>query len=268
MSLKSAKSFLKNGAVAQLGERVVRNDEVAGSIPASSTKDRFPENLPPGWKSILGEEATKPYFQALTEFLKREYQSKKIIFPARENILRALRELDYENVKVVILGQDPYHGPHQAIGLSFAVPNSLKIKPPSLINIFKEIQEDTEEKIDMTKSDLSGWAHQGVLLLNTVLTVRAAQAFSHRDQGWEVFTDKIISSLNERKEPIVFLLWGSPAQKKAELITNKSHFILRAPHPSPLSAHRGFFGSKHFSKTNEILKKIGKAPIDWAKTSD
>ncbi|MBN8553990.1 MAG: uracil-DNA glycosylase [Deltaproteobacteria bacterium] len=240
-------------------------------MPASSINNsddsRFPNNLPPGWKKLLAEEATKPYFQSLTEFLKKEYQSKKIIYPARENILRAIRELDYDKVKVVILGQDPYHGPNQAIGLSFAVPNSLKIKPPSLMNIFKEIQSDLEEKIDMSKSDLSGWAHQGVLLLNTVLTVRAAEAFSHREKGWEIFTDKIISSLNERKEPIIFLLWGSPAQKKSELIKNKQHFILKAPHPSPLSAHRGFLGCQHFSKTNSILKKINELSIDWTKTS-
>jgi uracil-DNA glycosylase len=270
MPLKSQSVVQKKkngGAVAQLGERVVRNDEVTGSIPVSSTisKQRFPDNLPHGWKELLAPIAKESYFSKLADFLKREYMAKKNIYPAQQNILRALQLVDYQNVRVVILGQDPYHGAGQAMGLSFAVPNSLRLKPPSLQNIFKEIESDLNIKVPAGESELTGWAGQGVLLLNAVLTVRANQAFSHRDQGWEIFTDQIIQALNQRTEPIVFLLWGSPAQKKSALITNPQHSILTAPHPSPLSAHRGFLGCKHFSKTNAILKKWGHPPIDWSK---
>jgi uracil-DNA glycosylase len=232
-----------------------------------STNDRFPQSLPPSWRKRLGAEAEKPYFKSLVRFLNEERRSGTAIFPSKDDVLRAVRSLDLPDVKVVILGQDPYHGPGQAIGLSFAVPNSLFPKPPSLQNIFKEIRSDLGVPIPEGLSDLSGWVAQGVLLLNTALTVRQGQAFSHRDQGWETFTDEVIKALNEREEPVVFLLWGAAAQKKKLLLTNSKHFILESAHPSPLSAHRGFLGNKHFSKTNEILRRIGKEPIRWERVS-
>lgn len=227
----------------------------------------FPDNLPRGWHAHLAGEKDKDYFRSLTGFLKQEYAKKQSVYPPRPLILKALQAVDYDQVKVVILGQDPYHGAHQAIGLSFAVPNELKPKPPSLQNIFKEIASDL--KVDMAGkgSDLSGWVDQGVLLLNTVLTVRASQAFSHRDKGWEHFTDQVIRQLNDREKPVVFILWGAPARKKKALITNKRHFILESAHPSPLSANGGFFGSRPFSRANAILEKLGEKPIDWSKTS-
>lgn len=224
---------------------------------------RFPDNLPPGWREKLKHEANQPYFQELTAFLKNEYRDGQTIFPPREKILRALQGVDYPDVKVVILGQDPYHGAGQAVGLCFAVPNELSPKPPSLVNIFKEIQSDLGHEVERSKSELSEWVNQGVLLLNTVLTVRRSQAFSHQNRGWETFTDKVIALLNERRDPVVFVLWGSPARKKKLLITNSWHKIVESPHPSPLSAHRGFFGSKPFSKTNALLSSLGKTPIDW-----
>ncbi len=228
----------------------------------------FPENLPPAWRTHLCGEAEQEYFKKLTRFLVAEYKTKKRIYPEREWILRALQKVDYDQVKVVILGQDPYHGEGQAIGLSFAVPNQLFPKPPSLMNIFKEIKTDLGVEIPRKNSDLTGWVEQGVLLLNTVLTVRHAQAFSHRDMGWEHFTDCVIRKLNERVAPVIFILWGAAAQKKKLLITSPQHFILESAHPSPLSASRGFLGSRPFSKVNEILlKKLKQAPIDWAKTT-
>jgi uracil-DNA glycosylase len=228
----------------------------------------FPANLPPSWREHLAPEAEQPYFKKLTRFLVSEYKSKKRIFPERHWVLRALQKVDYDQVKVVILGQDPYHGPGQAIGLSFGVPNELQPKPPSLMNIFKELKSDLGIEIPRNRSDLTGWAEQGVLLLNAVLTVRQSQAFSHRDAGWEQFTDRVIRKLNERKAPMIFILWGAAAQKKKALITNPAHFILESPHPSPLSASRGFFGSKPFSKVNDILaRRLGQEPIDWARTS-
>jgi uracil-DNA glycosylase len=228
----------------------------------------FPENLPPGWKAHLGGEIDQTYFKSLSQFLINEYNAKKQIYPRRDWVLRALQKVDYDQVKVVILGQDPYHGEGQAIGLSFGVPNELLPKPPSLMNIFKELKSDLGIEIPKNQTDLTGWADQGVLLLNAVLTVRHAQAFSHRDKGWEQFTDRVIATINERKDPVIFILWGAAAQKKKALITNPQHFILESPHPSPLSASRGFFGSKPFSKVNKILaEKMKQAPIDWAKTS-
>lgn len=232
------------------------------------TTPRFPENLPPGWQHRLAEEKDKKYFKDLTQFLQGEYRAKQEIYPPKPLVLKTLQTVDYERVKVVILGQDPYHGAGQAIGLSFAVPNELRPKPPSLMNIFKEISADLKVDMQGKGSDLSGWTAQGVLLLNTVLTVRAGQAFSHRGKGWENFTDLIIQKLNERKQPVIFLLWGAPARAKKALITNPQHEVLESPHPSPLSAHRGFFGSKNFSKINEILKIWKQEPIDWAHTSE
>jgi uracil-DNA glycosylase len=232
-----------------------------------STSDRFPENLPPVWKEKLRGEVNEPYFAKLATFLKSQYEAKKTIFPPKACVLRALQSVDYPDVRVVLLGQDPYHGPGQAVGLSFAVPNDLFPKPPSLQNIFKEIKSDIGVEIPKDRSDLSGWAEQGILLLNAVLTVQEAQAASHQGKGWEIFTDKVIQLLNDRDQPVIFLLWGNYARQKKKLITNSRHFIIEGAHPSPLSAHRGFFGCRHFSQVNEILvKKIGSPPIDWAKT--
>ncbi len=258
---------MKKGAVAQLGERVVRNDEVAGSTPVCSTKS-FPDNLPHHWRSLLENESQKKYFLDLQKFLCLERKSSATVYPSRENILRAIQSIDFPDVRVVILGQDPYHGENQAMGLSFAVPNDLRVKPPSLQNIFKEIKSDLGIELDPKLSDLTGWVSQGVLLLNTVLTVRKGQPFSHRDKGWEVFTDQIIQHLNARTEPLIFVLWGAAAQKKKLLITSSHHYVLESPHPSPFSADRGFFGCKHFSKINHILsQKLKSAPIDWSRIS-
>lgn len=218
------------------------------------------EVLKNDWKDITGEEFEKPYYQQLKQFLIKEYKS-TAIFPDMYHIYEALNLTSYKNVKVVILGQDPYHGVGQAHGLCFSVQPSVKT-PPSLVNIYKELQEDLGCYIP-DNGFLEKWANQGVLLLNTVLTVRAHQAFSHRNMGWESFTDNVIKNLNKREEPIVFLLWGSPARKKKALITNKHHVILESAHPSPLSAYRGFFGCKHFSKTNDFLTSMNKEPIDW-----
>jgi uracil-DNA glycosylase len=204
----------------------------------------------------------------LVSFLKNEEKARQVIYPPENLRMRALQAVDYSHVRVVILGQDPYHGPQQAIGLSFGVPNSLHPKPPSLTNIFKEIQSDLGVELPKDQSDLTGWAEQGVLLLNTVLSVRKNQAFSHRDKGWEILTDKIIRLLNDRAAPVIFLLWGSAAMRKQELISSPQHFVLTAPHPSPLSAHRGFLGCKHFSRVNQILAdQLQLNPIDWARLS-
>lgn len=201
------------------------------------------------------------YMRELRIFLKQEKAEKKVIYPRGEDIFNALNFTPYEDVKVVILGQDPYHGPGQAHGLSFSVPEGVKI-PPSLVNIYKEIQTDIG--VDIPKSGyLKRWAEQGVLLLNSVLTVEAHQAGSHAGKGWERFTDEIIRKLNDREQPLVFMLWGSYAQKKGAFIDTKKHLVLKAPHPSPLSAHRGFLGCKHFSKANVFLKENNILPIQW-----
>ena len=228
----------------------------------------FPDNLPPGWRERLSPESRQDYFKKLTRFLKDEYQSKKKIYPQRSWVLRALQSVDYDDVKVVILGQDPYHGAGQAIGLSFGVPNGLSPLPPSLMNILKELESDLGIKIPEGQSDLTGWAGQGVLLLNAILTVRHGEAFSHREAGWASFTDRVIAALNEREKPVIFILWGAAAQKKKALITQPRHFILESVHPSPLSAYRGFFGSRPFSKVNEILvKRLKQSPVDWSRVS-
>lgn len=212
------------------------------------------------WYSILKDEFAKDYFLSLQKFLNSEY-SNYTIFPKEENIFKALNLVPIDRVKVVIIGQDPYHEPGQAQGMSFSVPENFPF-PPSLINIFKEIETDLNIKCK-NSGDLTRWAKQGVLLLNTVLTVRKGFANSHKDKGWEKLTSKIIEILGKKKEPIVFMLWGSYAQSFASLI-EKQHLILKAPHPSPLSAYRGFFGCKHFSKCNEFLAKNNKEPIDWS----
>ena len=213
-----------------------------------------------GWGPLLEEECKKPYFTELEQFLNQEYRKSRV-YPAAENIYNAFHYTSFEEVKVVILGQDPYHGPNQAHGLSFSVQPGVKI-PPSLKNIYKELQEDLGCFIP-NHGYLVEWAKQGVLLLNTVLTVREGEAHSHRGKGWEVFTDKVIHLLNNREEPIVFILWGKPAQTKIPYINTNRHAILTSVHPSPLSANRGFFGSKPFSKTNDCLKKWGMTEINW-----
>ena len=213
------------------------------------------------WLEAVSEEFKKPYYKELYSFVKDEY-SKHVVYPPSEDIFNAMHFTPLHEVKVVILGQDPYHNVNQAHGLSFSVPVSQKEIPPSLQNIYKELESDLGCYIP-NNGYLKKWADQGVLLLNTVLTVRAHQANSHQGKGWEEFTDAIIRAVNEQDRPIVYLLWGRPAQSKIPMLTNPKHLILTAPHPSPLSAYRGFFGCKHFSKTNEFLEKNGVAPIDW-----
>lgn len=212
------------------------------------------------WNDILGNEFDKEYYNNLHDFLVTEYKT-KTIFPNMYDIFNALHYTEYQDVKVVILGQDPYHGPNQAHGLSFSVKPGIPA-PPSLKNIFKELNSDLGCYIP-NNGYLKSWADQGVLLLNAVLTVQAGNANSHKGKGWEIFTDRVISALNDREDPVIFILWGNNAISKKKLITNKQHYILQSVHPSPLSASRGFFGSKPFSKTNEILKQLGKQPIDW-----
>lgn len=214
------------------------------------------------WEILLRDETEKPYFQALRQFLAQEYAS-RTVFPEQGSIFNALRCTTYSSVRCVILGQDPYHGEGQAHGLSFSVRRGIQ-PPPSLINIYKEIYSDLGIANPVDCGDLTCWAQQGVLLLNTVLTVRAGEAGSHRNQGWETFTDYIIRLLNVREDPIVFLLWGAPAGKKSVLIDNPCHLVLKSAHPSPLSASRGFFGCRHFSQANAFLKAKGFSEIDWS----
>lgn len=209
------------------------------------------------WKEILSEELNKPYFENLKTFVTEEY-SNETIFPPKFLIFNALNICPFEKLKVVILGQDPYHNVGQAHGLAFSVPDSIE-RPPSLKNIFKELENDLEIKISEGKNNLEKWAKQGVLLLNSILTVRIHEPMSHSSIGWTIFTDRIIRKISEKKDKIVFLLWGKPAQQKINLIDDNKHFILTAAHPSPLSASKGFFGCKHFSKTNNLLQE----PIDW-----
>ena len=212
------------------------------------------------WLEALKPEFKKPYYKELFEKVGQEYQKRKI-FPAPDDIFNAFHFTPLDEVKVVILGQDPYHNDGQAHGLCFSVKPEVEV-PPSLVNIYQELHEDCGCEIP-NNGYLEKWAKQGVLLLNTVLTVRAHQATSHRGIGWEEFTDAAIRVLNEQDRPIVFLLWGRPAQMKKSMLNNPKHLILEAPHPSPLSAYRGFFGCGHFSKTNEFLKSHGLEPIDW-----
>lgn len=212
------------------------------------------------WDALLADEIRKDYYLRLREFLKQEYSTRRI-YPPMEDIFNALRHTSYSDVRAVILGQDPYHGAGQAHGMCFSVRKGTP-SPPSLQNIFKELKSDLG--IDPPNhGELTAWADSGVLLLNTVLTVREGQANSHRSMGWEQFTDRIIELLNQRQQPIVFLLWGGNARSKARLITNPQHLILQCAHPSPLSAYNGFFGCRHFSKTNEFLVQHGMQPINW-----
>ena len=216
------------------------------------------------WKKILFDEFQKPYFEALKTFLVEE-KKHHTIYPSGANIFAAFNHTPFERVKVVILGQDPYHGAGQAHGLSFSVQEGVP-HPPSLQNIFKELRDDIGCNIPKNGT-LTSWADQGVFLINAVLTVRSSEANSHKGRGWETFTDTVIKTLSDKKEHLVFILWGAPAGVKASLIDSKKHLILKAPHPSPLSSYRGFFGSKPFSKSNAYLIEHGKTPIKWALTS-
>ncbi len=216
------------------------------------------------WDEVIGEEFAKPYFLELCEFLKQEYD-KYTVYPPKQRVFSALKTTDYDQVKAVILGQDPYHGEGQAHGLAFSVQPGVQ-PPPSLINIFKEINSEYSCNLGQNGC-LLNWAKQGVLLLNTALTVRQGQANSHKGKGWEVFTDRVIKALNDKETPVVFMLWGSNARSKKALITNKNHLVLETVHPSPLSAYNGFFGCNHFKKANDFLSQFT-TPVDWTAIDD
>ena len=213
------------------------------------------------WERVLAPEFAKPYYRELYLFIRNEYRT-RTIYPPAEDLFNALHLTPLDQVRVVILGQDPYHNVHQAHGLCFSVPEDQDQIPPSLQNIFRELHDDVGCRMP-AHGCLTKWARQGVLLLNTVLTVRAHEPNSHRGKGWEQFTDAILQAVNRQERPIVYMLWGTPAQSKAPMLTNPRHLILRAPHPSPLSAYRGFFGCSHFSKCNAFLTDHGEEPIDW-----
>ena len=212
------------------------------------------------WDQVLKEEFTKEYYRKLRSFLKAEYDT-ETVYPDMYHIFNAFKKTPYDKVKVVIIGQDPYHEPGQAQGLSFSVPRGVRI-PPSLVNIYKEMESDLGIK-PPSHGNLEDWAKEGVLLLNAVLTVRAHEANSHKGKGWEIFTDRVIELINERAEPAVFILWGANAKKKAALITGAQHHIITGAHPSPLSAHNGFWGGKYFSRANMFLESKGIAPVNW-----
>jgi uracil-DNA glycosylase len=233
----------------------------ARSAPGSGSMSDDKIRLEPSWKGRLLSEFSRPYMRDLREFLKKEIQAKKVVYPRGVEYFAALDHTPFDKVKVVILGQDPYHGLNQAHGLCFSVRPRVEI-PPSLQNIFIELKNDLGIA-PPNHGQLTHWAEQGVLLLNATLTVEAGKAGSHQNRGWEKFTDVIVDSLNREREDLVFVLWGSYAQKKGAFIDTRKHLVLKGPHPSPLSAHRGFFGCKHFSKINSYLQAHGKAPIDW-----
>ncbi|XP_030593745.1 uracil-DNA glycosylase isoform X1 [Archocentrus centrarchus] len=239
-------------------DRIARNKKAAlERLTSAQTPPGFGES----WKKALSTEFGKPYFKQLMTFVSDE-RKRHTVYPPAEHVFTWTQMCNIRDVKVVILGQDPYHGPNQAHGLCFSVKRPVP-PPPSLENMFKELSSDIEGFQHPGHGDLTGWAKQGVLLLNAVLTVRAHQANSHKDRGWEMFTDAVVQWLSRNLEGLVFMLWGSYAQKKGAAIDRKRHHVLQAVHPSPLSAHRGFFGCKHFSKANELLQKSGKSPIDW-----
>ncbi|MFA0304911.1 uracil-DNA glycosylase [Vibrio splendidus] len=219
-------------------------------------------SAPKSWESIINDERDKEYFQNVLAFVEQQRNSGKTIYPPQEQVFSAFDMTPFESVRVVILGQDPYHGAKQAHGLAFSVLPGVKI-PPSLRNMYKELVQDIDGFEIPSHGYLDTWASQGVLMLNTVLTVEEAKAHSHAKCGWETFTDAIIAELNQRSEPIIFLLWGAHAQKKGQAIDADKHHVLTAPHPSPLSAHRGFFGCQHFSTTNKLLSSMDQQPIDW-----
>ena len=217
-------------------------------------------NIGNSWDSILADEFNKDYYLKLREFLKEEYRT-QTVYPDMHDIFNAFKYTDYNDVKVVILGQDPYHEPMQAQGLSFSVPKGVRI-PPSLVNIYRELNDDMGIPVP-SHGCLKEWASEGVLLLNAVLTVRKGNAGSHAGKGWEILTDRVIELLNEREEPMVFILWGAYAQKKAALINERRHCVIKSVHPSPLSAYRGFFGGRYFSRANGFLEIVGQEPVDW-----
>eukprot|EP00063_Salmo_salar_P041810 XP_014016645.1 PREDICTED: uracil-DNA glycosylase isoform X1 [Salmo salar] len=242
----------------ELLARIAKNKQAAlEKLCASNTPDEFGES----WRKSLGSEFGKPYFRNLMSFVDGE-RKLNTVYPPPQHVFTWTQMCDIQDVKVVVLGQDPYHGPNQAHGLCFSVQRPIP-PPPSLLNMYKELASDIEGFQHPGHGDLTGWAKQGVLLLNAVLTVRAHQANSHKDKGWETFTDAVVQWLSSNREGLVFMLWGAYAQKKGAAIDRKRHHVLPTVHPSPLSAHRGFFGCKHFSKTNELLEKSGKEPIDW-----
>lgn len=216
----------------------------------------------PSWHDVIGLEKEQDYFRNTLAYVGKARQHGTTIYPPQKDVFNAFRYTELSEVKVVILGQDPYHGPNQAHGLSFSVRPGIPA-PPSLVNMYKELAKDIADFQYPNHGYLVSWAQQGVLLLNTVLTVEQGKAHSHAHLGWETFTDKVIAAINQHRAGVVFLLWGSHAQKKGQFIDNQKHFVLKAPHPSPLSANRGFFGCRHFSKTNKILIKQGLSPIDW-----
>ncbi|MBG3080111.1 uracil-DNA glycosylase [Proteus mirabilis] len=214
------------------------------------------------WHDVIGAEKEKPYFHQIMSQVAQQREAGKIIYPPQEDVFNAFRFTPFENVNVVILGQDPYHGPNQAHGLSFSVRPGVPA-PPSLVNMYKELEKEYPDFKRPNHGYLESWAKQGVLLLNTVLTVEKGQAHSHANYGWEIFTDAVIEQINQRREGVIFLLWGAHAQKKGRFIDTKKHVILKAPHPSPLSAHRGFLGCGHFKQANDILQQQGRTPINW-----
>jgi uracil-DNA glycosylase len=213
------------------------------------------------WEDVINLEKEKEYYEKLKNEIDKRYET-STVFPEKQNIFKAFSLTKLENLKVVILGQDPYHGFGQAQGLAFSTPSNIK-NPPSMVNILKEVNDDLGKKSICEDGDLTSWAKQGVMLLNTILTVEEGKAKSHHNLGWEIFTDNIIKYISDNKENVIFILWGSPAIAKTKLINKSKHHILTAPHPSPLSSYRGFFGCKHFSKTNEILTNLKKEPINW-----
>ena len=241
-------------------------DEQALEEPAQAAIELSASLLPKDWQGLLASEFDQPYMHALQSFLSAEQVQGKTLYPPADQIFTAFNLTSLKNVKVVILGQDPYHGPDQAHGLSFSVPSSIKKLPPSLKNIYKELNTDLGLPI-ATTGNLTPWAKQGVLLLNAMLTVERKNAGSHQKQGWETFTNKVIELLSGHCENVVFVLWGAYAQKKEALIDKSKHLVLKGIHPSPLSAHRGFFGSKPFSSINQYLQKHGRSPIDWSLVS-
>lgn len=214
------------------------------------------------WHDVIGAEKQQEYFQQTLAFVESERASGKVVFPPAKDVFNAFKTTEFGDVKVVILGQDPYHGPNQAHGLCFSVLPGVKT-PPSLVNMYKELAKDVEGFEIPKHGYLQSWAEQGVLLLNTVLTVEQGKAHSHAKSGWETFTDRVIEAINQHQSGVVFLLWGAHAQKKGSFIDRNKHFVLAGPHPSPLSAHRGFFGCRHFSQTNQILAQQGLEPIEW-----
>ncbi|MCG7488706.1 uracil-DNA glycosylase [Vibrio sp. Of14-4] len=214
------------------------------------------------WHDVIGAEKQQDYFQQTLNFVESERALGKAVYPPAKDVFNAFRATEFGDIKVVILGQDPYHGPKQAHGLCFSVLPGIK-PPPSLVNMYKELSQDIEGFEIPTHGYLQNWAEQGVLLLNTVLTVEQGKAHSHSKTGWETFTDRVIEAINQHQSGVIFLLWGAHAQKKGRFIDRKRHHILDAPHPSPLSAHRGFFGCRHFSRANHLLQSMGKSEIDW-----